>query len=388
MQDILKVNGTVQFDKITKKYQFSNPILNTLACSLYKFDTPILITTADSLNPKIVFANVGFTRMTGYSEEELIGKNPNMLQGNNTDREVIDRLKNSLIENKHFKGSTGNYKKDGSIFYNQWGIEPIINEDGVVTNYISVHNDVTEFREQQLKLKESQKLLQKEIEQKNKFFSIIAHDLRNPLSGFMTLTDLMTEKGMDISINQMFEMIKKLNDSAKNLNELLSNLLTWSRSQTDNLEVDNKRINLKSKINKILNLFIANADSKNINLINEIRPNSELLSDEFIFSTIIRNLINNAIKFTPKDGEVRIKLSTEPGFKIISVIDNGIGMSQEKINKIFDLENKAVSKGTAGEKGTGIGLKLCKELAIKQGGDLKVESSLGNGSSFHWYIQN
>lgn len=387
MESVIKVNGTVKFDPISKKYNFSNPILSTLAESLYQFDTPVLITSADKNDPKILFANIGFTKMTGYTESELIGKNPNILQGNATDKNVIEKLKFDIMEYDHFKGSTVNYKKDGTPFYNQWGIEPIKDSKGVITNYISIHNDVTEFRDQQIQLKKSKQQLQNEINQKNKFFNIIAHDLRNPLSGFMTLTELLTTKGMDISINQMFEMINKLNDSAKNLNELLSNLLTWSRAQTNKIEFEPTKINLKQKVNKLLSLFLAIADFKNINLINEIRPKDKVICDEFIFDTIIRNLLNNAIKFTHKDGEVRIRYEDLGDKQIITVQDNGIGMSEEKVKNIFNIKKKEISKGTGGEKGTGIGLKLCKELAIKHNGDLVVESKEGMGSSFHWYLK-
>lgn len=357
------------------EFFFNNPVTTFVANSLYEFDVPVLITDNNVIDPIIVYCNIGFQKVSGYSKKELIGQSPRILQGELTERNVLDSLKKSLIEGSHFRGSTANYRKDGSIFYNQWGIEPIKNTKGEITHFISMHADVTE-------LKKIEQELQYQIDQKNTFFSIIAHDLRNPLTGFMTLTQLVRDKAGDFSFNKLTQYIEQLNEASKGLNELLSNLLIWSRTQTNNFEVNKFNFKSKEKVLNILNLFKSQSESKKINIKLNINDNEEVNSDPFIFDTIIRNLLSNAIKFTPENGNIIFQSKVDDKFYYIDVIDSGIGIKEDVIDKLFDISKKVTTLGTNREKGTGLGLKLCKELALKQDCDLLVKSEVNKGTTF------
>lgn len=362
-----------------EKRFFDDPMLSNIAVALDKFEAPVLITDSNPENPKVMYVNNGFTSMTGYTLDEIKGKNPKILQGEKTSRSVLDKLKTSLVKGEHFHDTAINYKKDGTEFYNQWGIEPIINSKGEITNFISIHNDVTPLKQREEELKRSKKDLEDQINQKNQFFSILAHDLRNPLNGFITMTDLIGQKYMDLSMAKLIGMISKLNSSAKELNELLSNLLNWSRVRTGQIELNKVDQSIRDVVTKVVSLLTPQADSKNISISTSIKPKSYAKIDSFVVDTVLRNLISNAIKFTNNGGEIKISFNDEG---IISVQDNGIGMDQNTQDALFNFSNRSSSLGTNNEKGTGLGLKLCKDIAMMHGGDLKVSSELGKGSRF------
>lgn len=362
---------------------FENPITTYIAHSLYEFDVPVLITDAnlESPGPTIVYSNKGFEKATGYKEDEILGQNPRILQGEETDREILKTLKQNLKDGKDFRGFAINYRKDGSIFYNQWGIEPIRDLKGNITHYISLHNDVSELKEKEFQLIE-------QINQKNTFFSIISHDLKNPLTGFLTLTSLIKSRAGDLTFNKLMELIDTLNKAANSLNDLLTNLLIWSRAQTSTFDVSPLDFEIRDKIQNIINLYSTQLTDKNIKVNNEVERNIIVNSDPFIFDTIIRNLLNNAIKFSQKDSEITIIYNNNDGYHNISVIDYGVGIKPEVISDLFNISKKVITLGTNKEKGTGLGLKLCKELALKQSSEIKVESELGKGSKFTFKIKS
>lgn len=364
-------------------YEFGNIVTNSVANSLYEFDVPILITDANFENkgPFIVYCNKGFEKVSGYSAEELIGNSPRMLQGEKTDYFTIQSLKQNIKESGHFRGSAINYKKDGSEFHNQWGIEPIKDKFGNITNFISMHTDITELKNKEIELVN-------QINQKNTFFSIISHDLRNPLTGFLTLTSLIKDKSGDLTFNKLLELINSLNSAAQSLNDLLGNLLIWSKSQTGDFKINKTEFPVYDKVLNIVKLFSTITKNKEIEVIVDIDKNLKVICDPFIFDTIIRNLLVNAIKFSNVQQKIIID-STLVNNKIkINITDFGVGIKEDTILDLFKIEKKITTLGTNKEKGTGLGLKLCKELALKQNSEIEVKSVFGKGSTFSFVIIN
>jgi signal transduction histidine kinase len=226
---------------------------------------------------------------------------------------------------------------------------------------------------------------------KDRFFSIIAHDLRNPVGSMKTLLDLMLDEYKNMNDEERIQMLESIRLSSTNLYFLLEDLLNWSRSQSGQIIAKKKLIDLHSFCEEQMKMLHPEAGLKNICLKNEVKPELYVFADPDFSSTILRNLISNAVKFTGKGGEVRIDAEeitreTERYFKI-NVIDTGIGMKAEQLKTIFRID-KAVSKpGTENEKGTGLGLLFCKELAEKQDGELSVTSEPGKGSVFSFTVQ-
>ncbi len=229
--------------------------------------------------------------------------------------------------------------------------------------------------------------LQKVNAEKDKFFSIIAHDLRNPFISFQGYTELMADQFDSFSLEEIREMVNELKSSANNLYTLLENLLEWSRIQRGMVGVNSESMVLVPKIKGILQPVFELADKKNIEITIDVPDDLIIQADLNMLGSTIRNLATNAVKFTPNDGTITIAACLEPDHSVrISVKDTGIGMSQTLLDKLFRLNEHTSRLGTNGEPSTGLGLLLCKDFVEKQGGKIWVESEVGKGSTFSFTI--
>lgn len=252
--------------------------------------------------------------------------------------------------------------------------------------YKKSQNEIEARIKTQEKLKVSEKSLQELNATKDKFFSIIAHDLRGPFNALLGLSELLVEKSIDRDADQVVEVSRHINESSKNTYSLLVNLLDWSRLQLGKFTFKPEKVDINTIIDDILNLHISAAKGKKIVLKKDIQPNILLYADMNMISTIIRNLISNSIKFTPAKGEVTIKVFTHKTELRFSIIDTGIGIKKEDIHKLFKIDSKFSRTGTASETGTGLGLILCKEFVENHDGKIWVESEFGKGSVFSFSI--
>jgi signal transduction histidine kinase len=227
----------------------------------------------------------------------------------------------------------------------------------------------------------------KELEQlnevKDKFFSIISHDLRSPINALAGILDLM-DKGA-IKPEEMPGTIHELRKRFTHTRTLLNNLLDWTLLQMDKLNLQPVRISLHEVVQE--NIELLNAfHEKHIQIKNQVPPQAFAQADRNTINLVIRNLITNAIKFTNEGGEIVITATLNTGQWTVSVSDNGIGMSEEVRSRLFNKINPYSTRGTANEKGTGLGLILCKEFVEKNGGRIWVESQEGAGSSFSFTV--
>jgi two-component system, sensor histidine kinase and response regulator len=221
---------------------------------------------------------------------------------------------------------------------------------------------------------------------KDKFFGIIAHDLKNPFCGLMAASELLISYADQFDKENIREISLLLNDSAKQGYALLENLLEWSRSQTGKLEFNPQRLNIKDLVEENISNMRSHAMNKNIDVKSEIAEGLEVLADKEMINTVLRNLLSNAVKFTPKNGKISISVINLQDQITFGVADTGIGISQENIRNLFRMDVMYTSIGTEHEKGTGLGLLLCKEFVEKHGGKIWVESQVGKGSEFKFTI--
>lgn len=217
---------------------------------------------------------------------------------------------------------------------------------------------------------------------KDKFFSIIAHDLKGPLSSLTSFSNLLINHTSSLSQEEIQLVAKDLDKSVGNLFSLLENLLEWSRSQTGIIEYNPEKLNLSEMVNNTIQLLEVSAQNKQININSSIAEHIIVLADRNSITTVIRNLLSNAIKFTDLGGQIEVIAEESRDNIYIIIKDNGIGMSKEVQDKLFKIENKYTSKGTNNEKGTGLGLILCKEFIEKNGGTITVTSKEMEGTSF------
>jgi PAS domain S-box-containing protein len=250
--------------------------------------------------------------------------------------------------------------------------------------------DTTEKKEKEDLLEKTGQQLKELNEMKDKFISVLAHDLRSPVAGQKALNNLILDEYDNLDDTKRKEMLATLNDSTENLFNLLENLLEWSKSQTGKTMVSKEKINFGQEFSPLISEYRLSAKQKNIALNNGIDFNEFVIADKHLTRTILRNLISNAIKFTHEGGTVSI--STEiihelnSTFLKINISDNGIGMNEEKIQSLFKPEKAYSTSGTANEQGTGLGLLLCKEFTELQGGKLWMKSSVNQGSTFSFTI--
>ncbi|MGE5681918.1 MAG: ATP-binding protein, partial [Bacillota bacterium] len=216
---------------------------------------------------------------------------------------------------------------------------------------------------------------------KDRLFSIIAHDLRGPFSGFIGLTEELSSNALDLSHSEISEIAAAMNQTAKKMFELLNNLLEWSRLQNNRMDFNPSIIDLYSEIENIEFLFSSAASGKSIKIFNEVPPGTLVSADPYMLNTILRNLISNAIKFSYPRGSIFISSKTSEGFAEISIMDSGAGMVQETIEKVFRVDSGFTTRGTSGEEGSGLGLVLFKDMIQKNGGKIKICSDPGLGTT-------
>ena len=249
------------------------------------------------------------------------------------------------------------------------------------------------IRKLQKQLEEKNKRLETQQEElsalnasKDRFFSIISHDLRAPFTGLCGMTDMLLEHFDDYQPPEIKESLEKFKKTTDNLYSLIENLLTWSRIQSGRIDFMPQTFPLTTVITNVLQLFSSNAEQKRIRLENLLKEPYSVYADAKMLDTVLRNLISNALKFTHSEGNISVSARPEGRMLKISVADTGIGIAPKHHQKLFRIDTEYKRPGTAKERGTGLGLVLCKEFVELHGGRLWVESESGEGSVFNFTI--
>lgn len=271
----------------------------------------------------------------------------------------------------------------GRNLFLECSVVPLLNRK----QFMVIAVNVSERKKTEEKLRHSNALLVQANQSKNRFFSIIAHDLRGPLSSIVGVTELLANKFKDFDDEKMDVFLKNLNSSAANTYNLLLNLLDWSRTQLGKTTFNPKNIDINSLATEVLESIKHVANKKNISIqLQNSAGNKPIVGDEEMLKTVTRNLVSNAIKFTPHNGLISINIANENNYLTVNFTDTGIGMSKETMETLFDISQNRISKGTDNEKGTGLGLIICKEFIDLHKGELLVESIEGKGSTFGFKI--
>lgn len=221
---------------------------------------------------------------------------------------------------------------------------------------------------------------------KDKFFSIIAHDLRSPYMNLINSSDLLENEYNELSDEDRLNLISSIKRSAKTSFELLDNLLLWARTQKGTISFEPVIFNITETVNRTIQLFNNSALIKKLEIKSLSNDNIPVYADIEMVNTVLRNLINNATKFTAKGGTISVEFEEHNGYVLVSVRDTGIGIEKDTLNKLFNIEEKHSSVGTDGEVGSGLGLVITKEFIEKNGGKIWVESERGKGSSFNFTL--
>lgn len=329
----------------------------------------------------IIDCNEVHAQRLGTTRKELLGKN------------VFDRLPTHIAEirrkNISETISSGKpvYGEDfRGGYYNEFTIYPIFVQNKITDRVAIFSRDITARKQVEETLKENGIRLLELNATKDKFFSIISHDLKNPFNSILGLSNLLAEQIHEKNYEGIEEYAEIIQKSSIRVFDLLVNLLEWSRLQTGRIEYSPEYVEMVALINEVTELFDDSVRQKSITIFKELPRNMLIFADKAMISTILRNLISNAIKFTHPQGQIMISAESKKDKVIIAISDNGVGIKNENIEKLFRIAENQTTLGTKNERGTGLGLILCKEFIEKHGGKIWVESEAGKGSKFYFTI--
>jgi PAS domain S-box-containing protein len=330
-----------------------------------------------------VFFSKQWKAMLGYEEHEIVNKltewekrvHPDDIQKCYKDIKEHVQEKKAVYVNEHrMMHKNGEYiwiLDRGKIIERTPGGEP--------ARMIGTHTDIT------IRKKNEEDLCELNAT-KDKLFSIIAHDLINPFGNIINLSEIILSTYDKCSPEKIKQGIEMINSSGQKAYDLLSNLLEWARIQRSKVNVSPEKFNLCELTNEVMHLLEGNAKTKQIQLVNNVPADFYVTADMHMISTVIRNLVSNAIKFTPRQGSVKINAKKTGREKLLEVADTGVGIDKSKIETLFTIDKSKSTRGTDGEAGTGLGLILCKEFVEKNKGRIEIESSPGEGTVFKVFL--
>jgi PAS domain S-box-containing protein len=338
---------------------------------------------------KYLRTNNGWSELIGYSKNEILNSTVHNYihpEDLNLLRPQLHQVLKGVINSLRIEARA--IRKDKSIRWGDINITSIRGKNSEVTAVIAVFVDITENKEYREQLEKSEKEYKELNATKDKFFSIISHDLKNPFNNIIGLTDLALDDPDDISQEGLLEYMKTINASASQAYALLQNLLDWSRAQTGAISPVLVHHDLYDIVSNAINNVVFMANSKNIVIENYIDPDQWVICDYDMMFTVLRNLLTNAIKFSHKNSKVEILIEEHEQYKVLSVRDYGMGISDEQKVKLFDIASNSSQPGTNNEKGTGLGLILVNDFVKLNNGELSFESIQGEGTTFKVSLPN
>ena len=328
----------------------------------------LALQVAEKEKPDLILLDIMMPGMDGFEVCRLMKENPNL---NDVPIIFISALDDTGVIVKALNAGSSDYIT-----------KPFKPEEvkARVATHLKLFRQNKELRKQSIEL-------QRLNAEKNKFFSIIAHDLRGPFNGFLGLTELMAEELSELTMEEIQKIALDMRNSATSLFRLLDNLLDWSRMEQGQIPFKPETVHLLSAVDESMAIFKIPAKKKAIDMGWHISADIHVFADRNMLQAIIRNLVSNAVKYTPKGGKINITAIAAANKEVkISVEDTGIGMSASLLDGIFRLDGQSNRTGTEGEPSTGLGLLLCKEFIEKHGGKLGVESEEGLGSTFYFTL--
>lgn len=327
---------------------------------------------------EIIDANFAAQHFYGYSEDEFLSKS--LMDLHLVDKDEIEKRFKKAKDRNHQYVTFKHVLANGNVRDVEVYSVPILYKEEEVN--FSIVYDVTKRKKAEKKLTESKRKLKEANSSKDKFFSIIAHDLKNPFNSLIGLSDFLTYNINDISKKQLKDLIQTIGEVSRQGYSLLENLLQWSRTQMGSLKVVIEPVNVSQIIEETVLLLKNNADTKEVEIIVEGCNQSTAMADANMIATVIRNLLANAIKYSFRNGKVFVQCHQNMSEILVSVIDEGKGIAREDLKKLFRIDENISTLGTEKETGTGLGLILCREFIERCKGTFYVESNPGQGSTF------
>jgi PAS domain S-box-containing protein len=414
------------FYMVLKKYRLEKKQVEFEAMSSVQDERKQLRTLIDNI-PDLIFikdrqssftlANTRVALVMGTTPENLIGKTDFDFYSSEVAQAFFDneqKIMDSGIPMINFEENA--HDEQGNRIIRSTTKVPVRNKDGIIIGIAGVCRDITKLKkiENQLRkksedLQETNRLLegrQKEIliqsealavqtqnllminaeldrlnRTKDKFFSIIAHDLRNPFNAIIGFCELLRNDFNEIDNHQKLNLLELINVSSQTAYNLLENLLEWARTQTDKIHYNPEDFDLSETAKAVVDLHLVIARKKGVKMKNQIGENTLVHADKNMIGTVLRNLVSNAIKFSNPNGDIILSVKQKSEMLEVNIADGGVGMNRESLGKLFRIDTYYSTSGTMGESGTGLGLIICKEFVEKNNGRIRAASSEGSGTT-------
>lgn len=371
---ILKQN--LEITAQTKHLTTVNYELKKLSIVASKTDNAIIIANP---NGAIDWINESYTRLYGFTLQELLNEKGNIYTETSSNPDINEIFNKAITQKESQIYESDVISRNGENYRIHTTLTPVLDDKKDVVYLIAIDSDIT-------KLKDVENQLQKLLITKDRFFSIIAHDLKNPFNNIMGISQLLVQGFERMKPEKVKYFHKGLYEISKNGYELLINLLEWARSQKGAIEFASTTLNLFKLGEETFRLYQTRANQKEITLNNHIANDFEVFADINMIKTILRNLVSNALKFTDRGGVIEIHSENFENYVQITIRDTGIGIEPKAANNLFKIDEYISTEGTENETGTGLGLILCKEFVDKHNGNIWVESKLGFGSKFNFTL--
>lgn len=377
------INQKNQIENVVKKLSEANKELEKLSVIAKKSDNAVAVFDHAG---NLEWINEGFTRMYGYTLEQFIkerGKNIFEASDNTNISETIKKCFKTK-ETTIYQYYT--ITRNGKGIWAQTTLTPLLDKAGNLNKFIAIDTDITKLKDAELKIEHQRDELKTANENKDKLFSIIAHDLRGPLSNIFTILNIIYHDIDIFNKSELKNIISQLKETTGNTFNLTENLLDWAHLRRDTIPYNPTTLKPYDLVQETVELYQAQTNDKEITVENNISQNIKAYADEEMVKTILRNLIGNAIKFTNKTGKINITATIENVKCWIHITDTGKGMEDWEVNRLFQIDKHHTTLGTEKEKGSGLGLILAKEFAEKNKGEIKVKSKKDAGSTFSFSL--
>ncbi len=362
--------------------------IELLKLSKVASETENAITIFDK-DGNIQWVNTGFTKMYGFTLEQFKKEKSSNILETSENPNITDAIKRCINNKQSIQYEFKTANRTGKDIWAQTTLTHVEDIETGQIIIIAIETDITKLKEAELEILQQKSKIEKQRDNlaisnatKNKFFRIIAHDLRSPISTLVSSSSFILDDMNNLSKQKTKQFLVELNKLSQNTFNLLENLLDWGSNQTGNIKFLPKEIDLELIILENIELYQTRIEIKNIHFTSAIPSEINIYADENMIKTVIRNLLSNAIKFTPHGGKINIIVHDTDNFVITDIEDDGIGINPEDIDKLFKIDIHHSTLGTDNEKGSGLGLILCKEFIEKNHGKIFIKSEPNKGSKF------
>ena len=337
--------------------------------------------------PKIVFVNPAFSRMTGYTAAESLGKTPRMLQGPRTDKTVLRRLRHDLDRGDMFEGEAVNYRKDGTEYDLEWQIAPIRNAAGTITHFVAVQHEITQRKRATAELESTVRELFKANAAKDRILAVTSHDLRSPLSAVRGLAEYLRDGTLGPVNEKQIETLDYLTGSVEAMLTLVNDLLDLTTLEDQSVKLERQPLDLVPILHWATSVYTPIAAQKNLRLHLDLLKNPLAIEvDQIRLQRVLENLIMNAIKFSAPNTQINLGARGEGEVVTVWVDDEGPGVPVGEQSKLFTDYGRTSVRPTGGESSTGLGLAICRRIVTAHGGFITMRNRPEGGAHFEFTL--